>query len=300
MRRWLPVVLLIATACSSKKSDSKQTPGSGSTAAPGSGSAPAAAVELVTEWNVVAVAGQCSANELAPCPPNEACDPPPPRAIECPAGATDGNVRVVELADHTCAVAPADCKASACLGAKTPCPLAKGESFPPLGWAVTAMGDGTCVASSSTPGAPPRSITIHCPFPDVAAFTIKRPKADAPCTADANGKSSPIPCPADPKQLAIAQLREALAKDANAFADQRVRVQGFYVKSMIGQVSSGKVTTYMIGASDTKGDAKNAIKCTSTVVLPEAADGEPVVVEGQPKKGTSNELSLVECRASAP
>jgi hypothetical protein len=138
---------------------------------------------------------------------------------------------------------------------------------------------------------------MHCPIAD-AAFTIKRAKADAPC--DAGGKA--VPCPEAPKQITVAALRDALGKDANAFGEnKRVQIKGFYVKSMIAQMQQGKGTIYMVGASDEKGgDPKQAVKCTSTVPLPEAGDGEAVVVEGTPKKGTSNEVSLVECRAFAP
>jgi hypothetical protein len=64
--------------------------------------------------------------------------------------------------------------------------------------------------------------------------------------------------------------------------------------------SSGKTTTYMLGVAETKGDAKTAINCTSIAPLGEAADGDDVIVEGAPKKGTNNEVSLLQCQASKP
>ena len=247
-----------------------------------SGSAPAQT--YAAQWNVTAVAGVCSATEHGNCPPDKECDPPPARAIECPAGLVDGATQVVQGDDKSCAVLPSN--------AKTPCPLSAGESLPPLSWAVTPAPDGTCIASWTSPGTGTKSVTIACPVADKPT-TITRPKADAPCTAD--GK--PTPCPAEPQELTVTKLREALAKGEIA---GRVRVKGFYVKSMVAQQSSGKTTTYMLGVAETKGDAKTAIKCTSIAPLGEAADGDEVIVEGAPKKGTNNEVSLVQCQASKP
>jgi len=293
-RYWLLLTILVAStaACSKKKKPDTDTPGSAS-AVVGSGSAGSgSAAKYAAEWNVTAVAGSCSATEHGDCKPDTECEPPPARAIECPAGLVDGTAKVVQLEDKSCAVLPGN--------AKTPCPLPKGESLPPLTWAVTAAPDGSCVASWTSPGTGTHSVTIKCPIPNVTSATIKRAKADAPCTADNAGASVTIPCPAEPKDFTVAALRDALAKDAKPFADARVRVKGFYVKSMVAQQASGKATTFILGVADTKGDPKTALKCTSTVALGEAADGDEIIAEGLAKKGTNNELSLTECQATKP
>jgi hypothetical protein len=292
-RYWVLAIILAASACSKKKTPPAGQIASGSgTAIAGSSAGDGSAVKYAAEWNVNAVAGVCSATEHGSCPPDTECDAPAARAIECPAGLVDGLAKVVQLEDKSCAVMPGN--------AKTPCPLPKGEALPALTWAVTAAPDGTCVASWTSPATGTQSLTIKCPLPDVPSMTIKRPKADAPCTVEHAGKSTPVPCPAEPKEFTVAALREALAADAKPFADQRVRVKGFYVKSMVAQQAKGNATTYMLGAADAKGDTKNAIKCTSTAALGEAADGDEVIVEGIAKKGTNNELSLVECQATKP
>src|SRR5690349_24569934 len=111
-RRWLPIlVLVLVVGCKKKKTEA--TPGSASSAV-ASGSAPEA--KYAAEWNVTAVAGVCSATEHGSCPPDKECEPPPPRAIECPAGLVDGATKVVQLQanDKSCAVIPGE--------AKTPCP----------------------------------------------------------------------------------------------------------------------------------------------------------------------------------
>lgn len=68
--------------------------------------------------------GGCHAEEPeGTCPPGVDCNPPVPRKVACPPGATDTEeVRVALLPDHSCAVAPDDCHTPACVGASTPCP----------------------------------------------------------------------------------------------------------------------------------------------------------------------------------
>ena len=288
VRYWVLAIIMATSACSKKKKPEPTAASGSAMVASGAGSS----ATYAAEWNVSAVAGVCSATEHGSCPPDTECEAPAARAIECPAGLTDGVAKVVQLEDKSCAVVPGN--------AKTPCPLPKGEALPALAWAVTAAPDGTCVASWTSPATGTKSLTIKCPLADVASMTIKRPAADAPCTVEHAGKSTPVPCPAEPKDFTVAALREALAKDAKPFADERVRVKGFYVKSMVAQQASGKATTYMLGVADAKGDTKNAIKCTSTAALGEAADGDEVIVEGLAKKGTNNELSLLACQATKP
>jgi hypothetical protein len=278
VRYWVLAIIIAASACSKKKKAPEATTASGS-AMVASGSGDGSNAKYAAEWNISAVAGVCTATE---------------HAIECPARLVDGVAKVVQLEDKSCAVVPGN--------AKTPCPLAKGEDLPTLTWAVTAAPDGTCVASWTSPATGTKSLTIKCPVlrATAASMTIKRAKADAPCAVEHAGESTPVPCPAEPKDFTVAALRDALAKDAKPFADERVRVKGFYVKSMVAQQASGKATTYMLGVADAKGDTKNAIKCTSTAALGEAADGDEVIVEGLAKKGTNNELSLLACQATKP
>ncbi len=253
---------------------------------------------FVAEWNVNEANGSCLASKHEGCPPDVACDHPAPRAIVCPAGTLPGsNVRVVELADHTCAIAPVDCKGGPCLGAKTACPLPQGEALPPLAWAVTAMADGSCRASSSTPGAATKYITIKCP--GTATF-IRRAAATGPCVAEQAGKpSGEVPCPVEPKQYTVAALRDAFAKDKAAVHEQRVRIGGFNVFALGGNIVAGKTTTYSVGASDAK-DGKLAIKCFSAVAPPELGGGDPVILEGVVKGSAPNDLVLTECAATLP
>lgn len=283
--------------CSKKKTSSTETPGSASGAVGANGASGAAGgsagVKYAAEWNVSAVAGTCSATEHGACPPDTECEAPPARAIECPSNLVDGNAKVVQLADGSCGVIPGN--------APTPCPLPKGEALPTLRWAVTAAPDGTCIASWTNPATGAKSLTIKCPIPDVSAMTIKRAKPDAPCTAEAGNASVEVPCPAEPADYTVAALREAIGKDAKPFADARVRVKGFYVKSLVAQQATGKNTTYILGVADAKGgDPKTALKCTSIAALGEAADGDEVIVEGLAKKGTNNELALLQCQATKP
>ena len=282
MARWLPVLLVLLAACSSKKKKQQENVGSGSPTVVASGSAPTP--ELAAQWNVIVTDGVCSANEHGNCPPDTPCDPPTPRAIECPAGVTDGLVVVGQLADGSCATAT---------GQKTPCPLPAGEALPPLAWAVTAQPDGTCRATWMSPATGAKSLTIKCPIAD-ANVVIKRANKDAPCSVEHAGKKTDVPCPAEPKTLTAAQLRDA--KDLPA--DQRVRIQGFHVAS-VDASTAGKTTTYILGAADAKGDAKNAVRCLSKLAFIEIPDGEAVIVEGVPKK-TPEGMQLVECQAWSP
>ncbi len=287
------------TAC--KKPAPKETAGSGS--APGSGSAVApVAAAFANEWNVYAHNDRCVANQHHQCPPDVACDPPPPREVECPPAAAEGaSVRVVELADRTCGVAPADCQSTACVGAKTACPLPAGEALAPLVWAVTAMADGTCTATWSTVSAGTKSATIKCPAAGVATMYIQRADRTAPCFAEPKpALKIEVPCPVEPKQITVAQLREAFAKDKPSVLDQRVRITGFAVGAMSGSTISNKVTTYSVGASDAKDDPKVAIKCFSPTKPPEVASGDPIMIEGTVKGTTPEDLVLVDCTADRP
>jgi hypothetical protein len=298
IRRSLVIALALVAFAGCKKKNAEGTAGSASGGAVASGSAPGPAMKFAHDYRVNAANGMCSATEHGACPPDTECEPPAARAIQCPPGLADGAARVVELDDKSCVVAPDGCATQACLGAKTPCPLAKGETLPTLSWAVTALADGTCRASWTPAGAPSKTITIKCPIAETNLM-ITRKSADGPCTAEHGGKSIDVPCPVEPKQFTVAQLRDAITKDAAAFGKDRVRVTGVFVKSLMFSQPKGKNTLFTIGASDAKGDAKNAVRCNSILEFTEIADGDPVIVEGLPKKA-GNDLVLDECQSSVP
>lgn len=65
----------------------------------------------------------CLSIDTMECPPNVACNPPPPTKVTCPPGITpQSNVTIGMLPDGTCAVAPAGCAGADCAGAKVDCP----------------------------------------------------------------------------------------------------------------------------------------------------------------------------------
>ena len=275
-------MLVILLACSKKKPGDPQATGSG-TGTAAAAQTPVAVSELVAQWNVIVTEAGCSANVHGDCPPNEPCDPPPPRAIECPAGVTEGSVVVGQRADKTCVVVSTS--------QPTPCPLPAGEALPPKAWAVTTQPDGTCRASWSSPATGARSVTIRCPVAD-ANVVIER--GASTCTVKHAGKMLDVPCPAEPKQTTAAELR---ATKTHA-ADQRVRVQGFHIAALDAS-RAGKATTYILGAADAKGDTKQAIRCTSKLAFIDIPDGAPVIVEGFPKT-TADGVELTECQAWVP
>ncbi|MCA9674482.1 MAG: hypothetical protein KC464_05505, partial [Myxococcales bacterium] len=73
------------------------------------------------------------------CPPNATCNPPPPQAVECPAGmgADVTGARVGRHGDGCVAVIP-PCADLAC-AVPTPCPT-PGAPLPALQWAVNPAG----------------------------------------------------------------------------------------------------------------------------------------------------------------
>jgi hypothetical protein len=57
------------------------------------------------------------------CPPNVACNPPPPVQMPCPPNITpDKQLRVGQLPDGTCVIAPDGCTGIDCAGEKIDCP----------------------------------------------------------------------------------------------------------------------------------------------------------------------------------
>jgi hypothetical protein len=119
-------------------------------------------------WDVRrAPAGGCLAEDANPCAPDTKCNPPPPRAIECPPGTSGRTViRVVELPAHTCGIAPAGCADPTCVKLATPCPLPHGQRFPQKlveVWTVEKRGS-ECHAEEPNPDCPP-NVDCNPPFP---------------------------------------------------------------------------------------------------------------------------------------
>jgi hypothetical protein len=135
------------------------------------------------QWDVRRVApGKCQAAEPFDCPPEVKCNPPEPRAVECPPGTSGKTViRVAELPDTTCGIVPKGCVTAACVKLKTACPLPVGQTLPDKlveVWLVEKdkIGDG-CHAEEPPvdcpPGVdcnPPSPMKIACP-PGVTATT---------------------------------------------------------------------------------------------------------------------------------
>jgi hypothetical protein len=83
-------------------------------------------------WDVRMVGGKgCRADEVfRECPPEGDCNPPPPRAVECPPGSSGRTlIRVAELPDKTCGILPAGCFDASCVKLKAPCPLPAGQTL---------------------------------------------------------------------------------------------------------------------------------------------------------------------------
>ena len=79
---------------------------------------------LAVVWIVEKRGDKCHAEEGEhDCPPGVDCNPPEPRYVPCPPGISEETpVRIAELPNATCAIAPADCDDSGCLGAPIACP----------------------------------------------------------------------------------------------------------------------------------------------------------------------------------
>jgi hypothetical protein len=83
-------------------------------------------------WTVWKQGDKCRADVRIGCPPKVACNPPAPREIECPGGATETTtVIVVEKPDKTCAIVPDGCSELACATQATACPAPYQAAPPP-------------------------------------------------------------------------------------------------------------------------------------------------------------------------
>jgi hypothetical protein len=138
------------------------------------------------QWDVRRVdAGKCEANELFTCEPQTKCNPPPPRAVECPPGTSGKTViRIAELHDQTCAIVPKGCVEPSCAKLKTVCPLPAGQKLPDKlveVWVVEKnKQDDGCHAEEppvdcppNTDCNPPSPMKIECPPGVTDRVTVK-------------------------------------------------------------------------------------------------------------------------------
>jgi hypothetical protein len=175
-----PFIMVAAAGC---KDDSRTSnpPPPIRTSNPPEPSAP----KFRNQWDVRRVdAGKCQADEDFNCPPNAKCNPPEPRAIECPAGTSGKTViRVAETEPGSCWIVPKDCKDTSCVKHKAACPLPPGGKLPDKlveVWIVEKdkQGDG-CHAEEPVdcpPGKdcnPPSPMKIACPPGVSATKTLK-------------------------------------------------------------------------------------------------------------------------------
>jgi hypothetical protein len=83
-------------------------------------------------WSVRKAGATCRADVRIDCPPDVACNPPAPREIACPPGATETTtIMVVEKSKNTCAIVPRGCSELSCATEATPCPTPYEVSEPP-------------------------------------------------------------------------------------------------------------------------------------------------------------------------
>jgi hypothetical protein len=167
------------------------------------GTKPASA--FVQRWSVMKNVDDCRAYDtISDCPAGAMCNPPPPRAIACPAGVKeDAGMQVAERADHSCVIVPPMCDELACATVVTPCPMPHGVELPTLRWEVARDDGGACLATWRVQGVA-SSVSVPCPFPDpksgAAQSVITRADENAPCFADAREQTKiPVPCPAAAK-----------------------------------------------------------------------------------------------------
>jgi hypothetical protein len=135
------------------------------------------------------------------CPKGASCNPPGPRAVECPAGM--GTARTAALGpakpgtvDGDCLLYPEPCADRTC-AIPTPCLRQGFEEIAALAWTITPGSDGRCLAT----GTPRTRHDYHPPIPIDCppGAAIERANAKAPCvtcmTSPCPMDARPIPCP---------------------------------------------------------------------------------------------------------
>ncbi len=169
-----PLIISLAAGCSSKDDTPKQNgnpPGPDIDRQPPMNPPTPAPSKLTNQWDVRRVGpGECEAEWVINCPPNSKCNPPAPRASECPPGTSGKTViRVGEVATGKCAIVPKGCADSSCVTVVAPCPLASGQKLPERFvevWVVekNKSGDGGCHAEEPEGTCPP-GVDCNPPVP---------------------------------------------------------------------------------------------------------------------------------------
>ena len=121
------------------------------------------------------------------CPKGAMCNPPPPRAVECPAGMGASRGAAIGAGGSGCLLYPDPCTDRTC-AVDTPCLRQGFDEIAPLAWKITPGSDGRCVATgvSRTGFDSHPAIPINCP----PGGAIERANAKAPCVA-----CNTLPCP---------------------------------------------------------------------------------------------------------
>lgn len=124
-------------------------------------------------WTVTMQLPGCQAVMDVDCPPDIACNPPPPQDVECPPGASGKTAtRIAELADKTCAIVPPGCFDPSCAKLPAPCPLPRGQKLVhkiAFAWHIEKRGEGCHIEEEDhdcPPGVdcnPPQPRMIPCP-----------------------------------------------------------------------------------------------------------------------------------------
>ena len=212
-----PLIISLAAGCSSK--DVPPThgnpPGPDIDRTPPN---PPPPTTKIINWDVHRIApGECQAESIVECDPGVKCNPPPPRASECPPGTSGKTViRVAEVAVGRCVIMPKGCADASCAKVAAPCPLPGGQTLPERFvevWVVekNKNGNGGCHAEepegTCPPGVdcnPPVPRKVACPagVSDTAEARVAMLK-DKSCAVAPDGCNTPAcvtvktPCPAD-------------------------------------------------------------------------------------------------------
>lgn len=166
-----PLILSLVTGCSKKEEHRTNNPPPPPPRAPDPTANPPVPTKFAAVWDVRRVdTGICEAETPVDCPPNTKCNPPAPRAVECPAGTSGRTViRVAERVTGGCVIVPKGCEDSTCATLEAPCPLPPGERLPAKlveVWVVekNKNGDGGCHAEEPSTDCPP-NVDCNPPVP---------------------------------------------------------------------------------------------------------------------------------------
>jgi hypothetical protein len=134
------------------------------------------------------------------CPKNASCNPPPPRAVECPAALGGGSWAAIGpkpgVADGTCLLFADGCSEPSC-AVPTPCLDGAWTPLAPLAWRISPGEDGRCIAVgvSRTQWDSHPPVPLACP----PGGAIERANVNAPCVVCAVSPcpigAAPIACP---------------------------------------------------------------------------------------------------------